>query len=172
MSSQDPPQTPVPPALRASDADRERTATLLREHTGAGRLTPEELSDRLDVAYAARTVAELETLVHDLPDAAASPATGTARRPARPGARQRVLHATGYAVLITVVCVVVWLATGAAGSFWPKWILLGSAVRLAFYAWAEMGPAPRGEARLGRGGAHPPEADAADGAAPRRSGRR
>ncbi len=69
----------APPALRASDAERERTATLLRDHAGAGRLTPEELDERLDAAYGARTVGELEALLRDLPAAAAGPA------PAPPG---------------------------------------------------------------------------------------
>jgi len=139
------------PALRASDAERERTATLLREHFAAGRLTPEELSDRLDAAYAARTVAELDTLAHDLP-AAAPPAPASS--PAHTRARARVLHAAGFAVLVNVACVAVWLATGSAGSFWPKWVLLVSAIRLAFVAWGELGPgAAHAETRHGRGGA-------------------
>jgi hypothetical protein len=41
--------------LRASDAERERVAASLREHCAAGRLTLEELSERLDEAYRART---------------------------------------------------------------------------------------------------------------------
>ncbi|MGB2711297.1 MAG: DUF1707 domain-containing protein, partial [Conexibacter sp.] len=42
--------------LRASDAERERTATLLREHCASGRLSTDELDERLGAAYAARTV--------------------------------------------------------------------------------------------------------------------
>ena len=42
--------------LRASDAERERVAASLREHCAAGRLTLEELSERLDEAYRARTM--------------------------------------------------------------------------------------------------------------------
>ena len=41
------------PRIRASDADRDRTAALLREHHAAGRLTAEEFNERLDKAYAA-----------------------------------------------------------------------------------------------------------------------
>ena len=41
------------PKMRASDADRDRVATLLREHHAAGRLTAQEFSDRLDKAFAA-----------------------------------------------------------------------------------------------------------------------
>src|SRR5690349_8193164 len=46
------------PKIRASDADRDRTAALLREHHAAGRLTAEEFNERLDKAYAAKTVGE------------------------------------------------------------------------------------------------------------------
>ena len=55
------------PKIRASDDDRDRTASLLREHHAAGRLTPEEFSERLDKAFAARTVGELDELLTDLP---------------------------------------------------------------------------------------------------------
>src|SRR5258708_13895677 len=55
------------PNTRASDADRDRTASLLREHLAAGRLTPEEFSERLDRAFSARTVGEIDALLADLP---------------------------------------------------------------------------------------------------------
>lgn len=158
MSDQEQPARTL--AVRASDAERERTATLLREHTAAGRLSPEELSERLDGAYAARTVGELEALVADLP-AVADPAhalTRPARSPARERARRRVLHVAGQAAIVSAICVVIWLATGMAGSFWPTWVVLGMGIRLAFVAWNELGPAAdgSGESRRGRGGAKPP----------------
>ena len=55
------------PALRASDADRERAVVLLREHMVEGRLTLEEFADRMSTAYLARTTEELEHLSRDLP---------------------------------------------------------------------------------------------------------
>jgi len=60
--------TPEPrrPELRASDADREHTADLLRRAAGEGRLTVEELDERLDIAYETRTRRELEQLVADV----------------------------------------------------------------------------------------------------------
>jgi hypothetical protein len=70
------------PALRASDADRERTVALLREHAAVGRLTLEEFTERMSAAYLARTHAELETLARDLP-AAPSGRTASRRRPTR-----------------------------------------------------------------------------------------
>jgi Domain of unknown function (DUF1707) len=58
--------------LRASDAERERVAASLREHCATGRLTLEELSERLDEAYRARTAGDLERALRELP-AEASP---------------------------------------------------------------------------------------------------
>jgi len=58
---------PSDPKIRASDADRDRTAALLREHLAAGRLTPEEFHERLDLAYAAKTLGQLDELMADLP---------------------------------------------------------------------------------------------------------
>ena len=63
-----------PRNLRASDADRERVANVLREAAGDGRLTMDELDERLDAVYAAKTYAELEPVTHDLPDAGSVPA--------------------------------------------------------------------------------------------------
>ncbi|HWD51226.1 MAG TPA: adenylate/guanylate cyclase domain-containing protein [Acidimicrobiales bacterium] len=61
------PDLPRQPVQRAADADRDRTATLLREHVVVGRLTLDEFSDRVGRALAARTRGELEALVADLP---------------------------------------------------------------------------------------------------------
>ncbi|MGD0686563.1 MAG: DUF1707 domain-containing protein [Streptosporangiaceae bacterium] len=55
------------PRIRASDEDRDRAATLLREHHAVGRLTAEEFSERLDKVYAARTMGDLDELLADLP---------------------------------------------------------------------------------------------------------
>jgi hypothetical protein len=60
--------------LLASDRDREQVATALREATAEGRLTVDELSERLDRAYAARTRSELDRVVSGLP--ARAPASG------------------------------------------------------------------------------------------------
>lgn len=55
--------------LRASDADREKVAVVLREAAGEGRIGLDELDERLAAVYAARTYAELEPLTRDLPTA-------------------------------------------------------------------------------------------------------
>lgn len=59
--------SPQPPEMRASDADRDRVAQILREAAGEGRLSLEELDERLDAVYAAKTYAELEPITRDLP---------------------------------------------------------------------------------------------------------
>ncbi|WP_168712552.1 DUF1707 domain-containing protein [Streptomyces sp. A0958] len=60
--------------MRASDAERERIAEILREAVAEGRLEMEEFDQRLDRAYKARTHGELEPLVRDLPRAGSSSA--------------------------------------------------------------------------------------------------
>ncbi|MEU7258918.1 DUF1707 domain-containing protein [Streptomyces rimosus] len=55
------------PDLRASDADRERVAEILREALAEGRLEMAEFDERLTAAYQARTVGALKPLVADLP---------------------------------------------------------------------------------------------------------
>lgn len=66
------PEVPQPQHLRASDADRETVANTLREAAGDGRLTMDELNERLDAVYAAKTYAELQPITHDLPDTGAA----------------------------------------------------------------------------------------------------
>jgi hypothetical protein len=53
--------------MRTSDAERQRVADFLRDACGEGRLTAEELEQRLDQLFAGTTVADLTTLVRDLP---------------------------------------------------------------------------------------------------------
>jgi hypothetical protein len=55
------------PNIRVSDAERESVAAQLREHYGDGRLTLDELNERLDRTFAARTYSELNAVTTDLP---------------------------------------------------------------------------------------------------------
>lgn len=68
--------------MRVGDAEREAAAAELREHYASGRLTLDELNERLDKAFAARTRADLSALMTDLPSAR----PGWAAAGARPGA--------------------------------------------------------------------------------------
>jgi len=60
------------PEIRASDAEREQTIERLRLAAGEGRLTLEELADRIETVSGSRTRAELELATADLPAADAS----------------------------------------------------------------------------------------------------
>jgi hypothetical protein len=53
--------------MRVSDVEREATASELREHYAAGRLTRDELDARLDQALAAKTRRDLSAVMQDLP---------------------------------------------------------------------------------------------------------
>ncbi|MEV5575475.1 DUF1707 domain-containing protein [Spirillospora sp. NPDC052269] len=57
---------PSPPALRASDADRDQAIEQLHAAIADGRLDPLEFNERVDAALAARTLNELTPLVTDL----------------------------------------------------------------------------------------------------------
>jgi hypothetical protein len=113
------------PNIRASDADRDRAAALLREHHAAGRLTPEEFSDRLDRAFAAKTVGEIDSLLRDLPgiDLYRLPDAQLTRRP-QPGRRHRDAWRAAWGSWLTCVLLfsVIWVLAGR-GYPWPLWIV-------------------------------------------------
>jgi hypothetical protein len=67
--------------VRASDAEREATVARLRDAAGEGRLSLEELAERVEAADGARTRADLASLVEDLP---AESAMGAGVAPAQP----------------------------------------------------------------------------------------
>jgi len=60
-------ESPKPEQLRASYEDRDRVIEALRVAAGDGRLTAEELDERIEVAFSARTYGELAVLTADLP---------------------------------------------------------------------------------------------------------
>jgi hypothetical protein len=76
------------PELRASDADRERVAEVLRDALAEGRLDMEEFEERLDATYKARTYGELAPITRDLPaagPAAAAPRLSMTKEPVSDG---------------------------------------------------------------------------------------
>jgi hypothetical protein len=132
----------VDPRLRASDSDRDRTATMLREHHAVGRLDADEFNERLDKAFAAKTIGELDELTADLPAVdlyplpSASLPTGrgqAAEAPATTALQQvgiRFGHgrlspawqaAWGSWFTVSLLCTVIWLLSGA-GYPWPLWV--------------------------------------------------
>lgn len=131
---------PIPPALRASDEDRERLVDELNEHAVAGRLDTDELEDRLQAAYAARTTAELDALRRDLPVTPRQTALSHAQR--RSHLTRRMLQEAGGSVALFVVCTIIWATSGAHGQFWPVWVLIVVVMSFARSGWALFGPAP------------------------------
>jgi hypothetical protein len=130
-------------ATRASDADRERLAEALREHYAAGRLSAEELGERLSAAYQGATLQELEALRRDLPELPPSPALRRAERQRRQGElRRALLQRAGGAFTPFAIGTVIWLASGASSSFWPVWLLIFPALYLVGNLWRLHGPAP------------------------------
>ena len=77
-------------AMRASDQERERAVDVLRDAAGEGRLTFEELTDRVEAALQATTRGELERLTGDLPDASHPAAPTVGRELAAPAQRSTV----------------------------------------------------------------------------------
>ncbi|MEU6479007.1 DUF1707 domain-containing protein [Streptomyces sp. NPDC047017] len=67
------PARPPAPELRASDADRERVAEVLRDALAEGRLDMAEFEERLEATYQARTYGALAPIIRDLPVAGAAP---------------------------------------------------------------------------------------------------
>jgi hypothetical protein len=129
------------PAVRASDADREALADQLRAHAIAGRLDTDELEDRLQGTYAARTTEELQALREDLPELPASPEE-LALRHKRYRARmmRRSVQQTGGSLSAFAVCTVIWLASGASSFFWPVFVLLAVVATLTRSVWELYGP--------------------------------
>lgn len=125
--------------LRASDEQRDRAAAEIREHFAAGRLTDEELSDRVQQAYAARTQGELNALLADLPKL---PATRAQQKAAIAQRQRRLLQEAGGGVALFVLCTVIWLSSGANGQFWPMWVALVVLIPLLRNGWRLYGPAP------------------------------
>ena len=128
---------PSDPRIRASDADRDRTAALLREHHAAGRLTAEEFNERLDKAYAAKTLGELDQLLSDLPgiDIYQLPDRSVERRgptnfglpwllaPRAAGGISPAWRAAwGSWATISLISFLGWLLSGHPGNLWFLWV--------------------------------------------------
>jgi Domain of unknown function (DUF1707) len=156
------------PNIRASDNDRDRVASLLREHHAAGRLSAQEFSERLDRTFEAVTVGELDKLLADLPsiDLYRLPDAALTRRPRQAQPRRRG-RGTGWRVAggiwftVSLLCFVIWVVTGAHGYVWPVWVAAPWGVVLAG-AWVTTGVLRGGSGReidQGRGPGQLPPAD-------------
>ena len=133
---------PGDPRIRASDTDRDRAASLLREHHAAGRLTAEEFHDRMDKALDAKTLGELDELMADLPaidlyqlpDASLrrAPHLGQPLWPANLGSSGSPARfapgtvAVGAWAVVTSALVAIWAVTAVVGggTWFPWWALI------------------------------------------------
>lgn len=130
--------------LRVSDQQRESAAQQLREHFAAGRLTQDELDERTQGAYAARTEQQLRDLLIDLPALPMTPHQRKAELVARRSHLQRrLIQQTGGGLTLLVVCVAVWLIDGAQGQFWPVWVAIVVLIPLLRNVWRLYGPSPQ-----------------------------
>ncbi len=96
------------PQVRASDADRESVAEILRTQHAEGRLDSEEMQERIDRCYQAKTIGDLDQLLSDLP----RPSVAGKGRPGFRFPRRRILLALlPVVVAIGAVCAL----TGGGG---------------------------------------------------------
>ena len=86
--------------LRVSDAERESVADFLKAHFLEGRLTEDELDERVDATYRARRASELRALTADLPRL---PAPAPPRAPRRPPLRAIAAMAVGLAAIAVLL---------------------------------------------------------------------
>ena len=142
---------PLNPEMRASDADRDRVAAALREHCAQGRIAMDELHERLEATYAAKTLGALQAVTADLPETdlydLPVPATQRARMtPAR--RRSAELYNTGmragwvtYA-LVNLVCFTIWLITSITSTelIYPWWIWVAGPWGAVLLAGTLLGP--------------------------------
>ena len=110
-----------------SDAERETAAARLKTHYAAGRLSHEELEERLDRAYAARSRRDLRALFADLPWESRTGLAAMHRTAVR-------AHALTYGVVNSAL-VGTWALTAHA-DFWPAWSIFPWGAMLALHAGA------------------------------------
>lgn len=133
----------IPARLRASDDDRERVAATIQTAGAEGRLTLEEVEDRLSTVYATRFTDELGELTTDLPRPQPE------RRPfAREALRSPALRVhLGIVVALAVLLIVRWAVSGAE-FFWPAMPMFWLFVSVLVHARVRV---LRGAVRRGRG---------------------
>ncbi len=118
--------------IRAADADRDRVAATVQTAGSEGRLTLEEVEERLTRVYAAKFTDELAALTTDLPRPAPAPPGFPLTRAALRRHPALRLH-LAVVVAVAVLVVVRWAVLGA-GFFWPAFPMFWLAVSLFVHA--------------------------------------
>ena len=139
--------------IRVSDAERERTADTLRNHYADGRLSSDELEDRIERAYHATTRGDLAALTRDLPSDRGRRARVAMARANREAWRA---HLASYAA-VNGGLVGIWGVSGG-GEFWPIWSIGGWGIAILWHGFAARATARRLEGRDARAlrGRRPP----------------
>jgi DUF1707 SHOCT-like domain len=127
-----------PSSLRIADADRERVIEELHDHTVAGRLTADELEERVDRVYKATTRADLDALMGDLPVSSLAARRTLTERKSK--LRRRLTQEAGGSLIASGLAVGVWVAVGAQGGFWPAWVIALTMVPVLRDSWRLLGP--------------------------------
>jgi Domain of unknown function (DUF1707) len=133
------PRVPAHSTMRASDRDRAIIESVLADAFAEGRLTRTEYDERTDAALASRTLGELVPLVDDLPVARA-PRSNIPEAAARAYVQERRQAVWGF-LSASLICWVIWLATGFdgngfdAGFPWPLFVMLGTGLNAGRVAW-------------------------------------
>ena len=91
-------RVPDPSQLRIGDADRQRVADVLRDAAGEGRLDLDELDERLELTWRAKTYGDLVPITLDLAQAAPVPMPASTPAP-RPAGLPGVGHASSTAIM-------------------------------------------------------------------------
>jgi hypothetical protein len=104
-----PPAAATAPGQRIGDDDRERASTELRRHFTEGRLDTDEFSARLEEVWSAKTGADLDHALRDLPRPPVGSPPAAARHPHPPGFLPVVAIVVGVALLAGARWGVVWL---------------------------------------------------------------
>lgn len=114
---------------RVGDADRARVIAVLQQHCSDGRISLDELADRIADVYAARSWVELDATLRDLPRTPPSLLAERERHVASLPERRPGLGRWRSYVVINAFLIAIWALTGM-GYFWPMWVLLGLALPL------------------------------------------
>jgi hypothetical protein len=130
-------------SLRASDADREQIVFALRQHHGDGRLTVSEFTERMNLAFEAKTLGELDELTRDLPPLPPPLPEGLLPNPEGVARWRFYRHLLSY-LCVNGFMVLLWLlvsvAVGRVLFFWPVWTLFGWGLAVGSHAIRVFGP--------------------------------
>ena len=135
--------------MALSDDERDRTVKALTRHCGDGRITLDELEERIELAFAAQTRAELIELTRDLPSDEQllgaprfAERTPVLRDPVRTPVMHTVEHGSEVALKIHAVVflavmgllIAIWILTTPFGYPWPIWVAIPWGAGLAIHA--------------------------------------